>query len=94
MLQIAVEAIDNIKTVKALGCESVFCDSYETELEFCKQAGFKRSHFRSIVIGTVISAPSVLSLFMYNSRDSQKCPVFSLRWRNVLWSVLVGDQSS
>ncbi|KAL1517854.1 hypothetical protein ABEB36_001562 [Hypothenemus hampei] len=49
--KIAVEAIDNIKTVKALGCESVFLDSYEAELYICKMAGFKRSHFKALVMG-------------------------------------------
>ncbi|CAG9761759.1 unnamed protein product [Ceutorhynchus assimilis] len=49
--KIAVEAIDNIKTVKALGCESIFCDSYERELIFSKRAGFKRSHLKAVIMG-------------------------------------------
>ncbi|XP_066148570.1 multidrug resistance protein homolog 49-like [Euwallacea fornicatus] len=49
--KIAVEAIDNIRTVKALGCESVFCDYFEKELVQCRIAGFKRSHFKAAVIG-------------------------------------------
>ncbi|XP_019766548.2 ATP-dependent translocase ABCB1 isoform X2 [Dendroctonus ponderosae] len=49
--KIAIEAIDNIKTVKALGCERVFCDTYEKELDLCRQAGFKRSHIKAGLIG-------------------------------------------
>ncbi|XP_050312500.1 multidrug resistance protein homolog 49-like isoform X2 [Anthonomus grandis grandis] len=49
--KIAVEAIDNIRTVKALGCESVFIEAYVKELVFCKKAGFRRSHVKSLIIG-------------------------------------------
>ncbi|XP_076263945.1 ATP-dependent translocase ABCB1-like isoform X1 [Rhynchophorus ferrugineus] len=49
--KIAVEAIDNIRTVKSLGCERVFCEFYVKELVRCKQIGYRRSHFRALIMG-------------------------------------------
>lgn len=49
--KIAVEAIDNMKTVKSLGCENIFCEYYVKELIHCKKIGFRRSHVRAFILG-------------------------------------------
>ncbi|XP_060520770.1 ATP-dependent translocase ABCB1-like isoform X2 [Cylas formicarius] len=49
--KVAVEAIENIKTVKSLGCEHIFCDAYNVELSICIKMGFKRCHLRGFIMG-------------------------------------------
>lgn len=60
-MQIAIEAISNIRTVVSLGNERVFCDIYNEELvpyvKICK----RRCHFRGLVYGMARS----LMLFAY-----------------------------
>ncbi|XP_060520775.1 ATP-dependent translocase ABCB1-like isoform X2 [Cylas formicarius] len=59
--KIAVEAIENIRTVKSLGCEHIFCDSYNEELSICIKMGFKRCHVRGFILGCARS----LMMFAY-----------------------------
>ncbi|KAJ8964325.1 hypothetical protein NQ314_004995, partial [Rhamnusium bicolor] len=60
-LQIAVEAIANIRTVASLGCENVFLKLYLNELMPYQKVAKTKAHFRGVVLGMARS----LLLFAY-----------------------------
>lgn len=49
--QIAIEAISNIRTVAALGCEDIFYKKFITELNPHQASAIKKSHFRGFMLG-------------------------------------------
>ncbi|XP_060519450.1 ATP-dependent translocase ABCB1-like isoform X2 [Cylas formicarius] len=56
--KVAVEAIENIRTVKSLGCENVFNGAYLKELVTCKKMAIRKCHFRGVILGLARSLVS------------------------------------